>query len=186
MTRVRLRQCRRSSSLEDSEVGYTTEGDLEGELSRQIRTARIPRLGHFAPSGVPASNSPAPAIPAPVLPSTGIRTLRLGGKKITAHGECHGGTGGGWTTDLRKLVSFSATLAQCFRSTCRTLAPLGTNVRRPTHPQPWGIEPSDSDGSHTEPGTFCASWRPSLQSTGTGLPGASTTLLGQTHSSPWR
>ena len=91
--------------------GFTTERDPEGELSRQIRTARTPRLGHFAPLGVPASNPFGTG-------SAGACTTLLGQshsshwrKKVPARGECHGGTGGGWTTDVRKLASFSETLA---------------------------------------------------------------------------
>ena len=94
-----------------SVIGVITEIDLEGELSRQFRTARTPRLGHFAPLGVPASNPIGTGC-------AGARTSLLGQlysshwrKKVPARGEYHGVTGGGWTTDVRKLASFSETLA---------------------------------------------------------------------------
>ena len=47
--------------------------DSEGELSRPILTARIPRLGHFAPHGVPASSRIGAGLP-------GTRTTLLGHK----------------------------------------------------------------------------------------------------------
>ena len=63
-----------------------------GELSRPISTARIPRLGHFAPHGVPASSRIGAGIPGTRTTLSGTRTHRLGGKKVTAHeGDC-----GGW------------------------------------------------------------------------------------------